>query len=52
MQSTHNPDRFMADLRQNYNVGLTLYENFTQAPSKGQFLSVYIKNAYPYSRVA
>ena len=36
---------------QYYNVGSALYEQFMQAPSKGQFLSVYIRNAYPYSRV-
>jgi hypothetical protein len=36
---------------QYYNVGAALYEQFTQAPSKGQFLNTYIRNAYPYSRV-
>jgi KTSC domain len=36
---------------QYYNIGLGLYEQFMQAPSKGQFLSVYIRNAYPYSRI-
>lgn len=36
---------------QYYNVGSALYEQFMQAPSKGQFLNVYIRNAYPYSRV-
>ena len=36
---------------QYYNVGSALYEQLMQAPSKGQFLNVYIRNAYPYSRV-
>lgn len=36
---------------QYYNIEPALYEQFMQAPSKGQFLNVYIKNAYPYSRV-
>ncbi|MBC8742984.1 KTSC domain-containing protein [Paraburkholderia sp. UCT31] len=36
---------------QYYNVEATLFEQLMQAPSKGQFLHVYIKNAYPFSRV-
>lgn len=36
---------------QYYNVGGAIYEQLMQAPSKGQFLNIYIKNAYPYSRV-
>lgn len=36
---------------QYYNVGQVLFDELMQAPSKGQFLNVYIKNAYPYSRV-
>jgi hypothetical protein len=36
---------------QYYNVGAALYEQLQQAPSKGQFLNTYIKNAYPFSRV-
>lgn len=36
---------------QYYNIGADLYQQFIQSPSKGQFLNVYIKNAYPYSRV-
>lgn len=36
---------------QYYNVGAALYEQFMQAPSKGQYLNTYIKNAYPFSRV-
>jgi hypothetical protein len=36
---------------QYYNIGPGLYEQFMQAPSKGQFLNVYIRNAYPYSRI-
>jgi hypothetical protein len=36
---------------QYYNVTQTLFEQLTQAGSKGQFLAYQIKNAYPYSRV-
>ena len=36
---------------QYYNVTQELYEQLTQAASKGQFLAYQIKNAYPYSRV-
>ena len=36
---------------QYYNVGSALYEQLMAAPSKGQFLNAYIRNAYPYSRV-
>jgi hypothetical protein len=36
---------------QYYNVGAAMYDQLKEAPSKGQFLNVYIKNAYPYSRV-
>lgn len=36
---------------QYYNVGSDLYEQFMRAPSKGQFLNTYIRNAYAYSRV-
>lgn len=36
---------------QYYNVGQALFDQMMQAPSKGQFLNTYIKNAYPYSRV-
>lgn len=36
---------------QYYNINSGLFEQFMQAPSKGQFLHVYIKNAYAYSRV-
>jgi hypothetical protein len=36
---------------QYYNVTQTLYEQFMQAASKGQFLAYQIKNSYPYSRV-
>lgn len=35
---------------QYYNVDLGLYEQLIQAPSKGQFLNTYIKNAYPFAR--
>ncbi|HEY1473308.1 MAG TPA: KTSC domain-containing protein [Pseudolabrys sp.] len=36
---------------QYYNVNAGLFEQFQKAPSKGQFLNAYIRNAYPYSRV-
>lgn len=36
---------------QYYNISQDLFDQLMQAPSKGQFLNVYIKNAYPYSRV-
>lgn len=36
---------------QYYNVTAVLFEQLMQSPSKGQFLNIYIKNAYPYSRV-
>jgi hypothetical protein len=36
---------------QYYNVSPALYEQMMQAPSKGQYLNVYIRNAYPFSRV-
>lgn len=36
---------------QYYNISQATYVQFMEAPSKGQFFSVYIKNAYPYSRV-
>jgi KTSC domain len=36
---------------QYFNVGMALFEQLMSAPSKGQFLNVYIKNAYPFSRV-
>ncbi|WP_184243609.1 KTSC domain-containing protein [Novosphingobium chloroacetimidivorans] len=36
---------------QYYNVGQALFDQLMQAPSKGQYLNVYIKNSYPYSRV-
>jgi len=36
---------------QYYNVDDSLFDQFMDAPSKGQFLNTYIKNAYPYSRV-
>lgn len=36
---------------QYFNVPSGLNDQLMTAPSKGQFLNVYIKNAYPYSRV-
>ena len=36
---------------QYYNVDGGMYAQFQAAPSKGQFLHTYIRNAYPYSRV-
>jgi hypothetical protein len=37
---------------QYFNVPSGLNEQLMVAPSKGQFLNTYIRNAYPYSRVA
>ncbi len=36
---------------QYYGVQEFLHQRIMQAPSKGQFLNTYIKNAFPYSRV-
>ena len=36
---------------QYYNVPENMYDRFMQDPSKGRFLNLHIKNAYPYSRV-
>lgn len=36
---------------QYFNVHPALNEQLMSAPSKGQFLNLYIRNAYPYSRV-
>ena len=36
---------------QYFNVPLSMHEQLMQAGSKGKFLHMYIKNAYPYSRV-
>ena len=36
---------------QYYNVPANMYDQLMQQGSKGRFLNIYIKNAYPYSRV-
>ncbi len=36
---------------QYYNVPENMHEQIMAVPSKGRFLNMYIKNAYPYSRV-
>jgi hypothetical protein len=36
---------------QYYNVGQSVFDSFMQAPSKGQFLNLNIKNAFAFSRV-
>lgn len=36
---------------QYYNVGQMIYDQMMEAPSKGRFLNMYIRNSYPYSRV-
>ncbi|SFU70091.1 KTSC domain-containing protein [Polaromonas sp. YR568] len=36
---------------QYYNVSQALFDQFMEAPSKGQFLNIYLKNSYPFSRV-
>ena len=37
---------------QYYGVSESTHSQFMGASSKGQFLHIYIKNRYPYSRVA
>ena len=37
---------------QYYNVPENMYDRLMREGSKGRFLHTYIKNAYPYSRVA
>lgn len=36
---------------QYFGVPLIVYEQLMAAPSKGQFINTYIKNAYPFSKV-
>lgn len=36
---------------QYFNVPVSLNEQLMMSPSKGQFLNLYIRNGYPYSRV-
>ena len=36
---------------QYYNVPAQLAAQFLEAPSKGQFIHAYIRNAFPFSRV-
>lgn len=36
---------------QYFNIPYALNERLMAAPSKGQFLNVYIRNGYPYSRI-
>ena len=36
---------------QYFNVPLNLNEQLIASPSKGQFLNLYIRNDYPFSRV-
>jgi hypothetical protein len=36
---------------QYYNVGQVVFDAFLTSPSKGQYLYLNIRNAYPYSRV-
>lgn len=36
---------------QYYNVPQHIYDELIQSPSKGQFMHIYIKNAYSFSRV-
>lgn len=37
---------------QYYNVPQNIYDELMRAGSKGRFLNTYVKNAFPYSRVA
>ncbi|MCY4305669.1 MAG: KTSC domain-containing protein [Aestuariivita sp.] len=34
-----------------FNVPKKMYDKLMKEPSKGSFLHIYIKNAYPFSRV-
>ncbi|MBS0548645.1 MAG: KTSC domain-containing protein [Proteobacteria bacterium] len=36
---------------QYYNVSSDIFAAFKESPSKGSFLNLYLRNAYPYSRV-
>lgn len=36
---------------QYFNIGSDLHAQLMAAPSKGQFMHAYIRNAYPFSRV-
>ena len=36
---------------QYYNVPENIYDQMKRSASKGRFLHIYVKNAYPYSRV-
>jgi len=51
MTETLEVEFLNGSIYQYYNVPLGLYEQLMQQGSKGQFLNVYVKNAYPYSRV-
>ena len=42
---------FKSGVYQYYNVPATIHQQLMQAGSKGQFLDIYIKNQFPYSRV-
>ena len=42
---------FKSGTYQYYNVPLTIYEQMMASDSIGKFIHVYIKPAYPYSRV-
>lgn len=42
---------FRSGIYQYYNVGGELVRQLMSAPSKGQFINTYIRNAFPYSRV-
>jgi hypothetical protein len=37
---------------QYHDVETKIYRQFMQAPSKGRFLDLYIRDEYPFSRVA
>jgi uncharacterized protein len=42
---------FKSGIYQYYNVPKTIYEQFIESDSKGQFFHLYVKNGFPYSRV-
>ena len=43
---------YSGSVYQYYSVSEHIYQELMKAPSKGKFLHMYIKNSYPYSRVA
>jgi hypothetical protein len=51
MSNTLEVEFQTASIYQYFGVPANIYEQLMEAPSKGQFMNVYVKNAYPFSRV-